>query len=137
MPRSAFLLLTVALFYLGSGGLATAPAHAQELTSPAFELTGLWHGQFPANEGDEGVDIDFCQNQAHFMLDGKRVQRQDLKVERNGDSVSIWLTSLSHPEDQALFTGTFVDPDTLQGRYINTLRGEEFSMDLVKQLPSK
>ena len=114
-------------------GLCVMTANAERSLPPAYEIGGLWHGQFPANEGDEGIDIDFQQNQAYFVLDGRRVQTQELRFEQEGDSLSIWLTSLSDAEDQALFTGKFVDPNTIRGRYGNKLRAEDFAMDLVKR----
>ena len=124
MTRGASLLLLALALHFGLAGCARAEP---------FELNGLWRGQFPASEGDEGVEVDFERNQAHFMLEGKRVQLQHLQVEQQESSVSLRLTSSSNARDQALFRGTFVDSVTLRGRYSNPSREEEFAMDLLRQ----
>ena len=95
-------------------------------------LQGTWTGQFPASEGDEGVELHFQPDYAFFVQKGKRVARQRLVLERNGSQLRLTLTSQTDPKNQAVFNGRLIDANTASGRYINTWLKEDFDLTLVQ-----
>lgn len=97
------------------------------------QLLGRWTGQFPASEGDEGVELHFQPDFAFFVQNGQRVARQRLLVERVAGQLRFTLTSETDPQNQAVFLGNFAATGTIQGHYLNQFLDEDFDLTLVQR----
>lgn len=129
MIRTLTLLLSLLLSLTGCGSSEVAQ---QSTSAPSFfPLRGTWTGQFPPTEGDEGVELHFQPDFAFFVQNGQRVARQRLLTETVGSQLRLTLTSETNAQNQAVFTGSFVDANTLAGRYVNSFLQEDFDLTLV------
>ncbi len=123
--------ILLALLVLTSCSSALEPAVQGQGES---QLVGMWAGQFPPEQGDEGVELYFQPDFAFFVQKGERVARQRLLVEQLGGQLRFTLTSETDPQNQAVFTGSFVAPDRIGGHYVNQFLGEDFHLTLVQRL---
>lgn len=98
------------------------------------QWNGTWVGQFPASQGDEGIEIHFQPDFAFFVRQGRRVARQRLLVKKKGEQLRLTLTSEKDVRNQAVFSGRLANPSTLVGHYSNAFLKERFRLKLVKRL---
>lgn len=133
--RKLFLLLLCCSFWFGCNGEETV---STEPVTPVteqqeFRLEGIWGGYFPGSSAQNpsaGLELNFeRRSRGGFVLRGDRdLTASNIQLVREGNKVTVTLDA--GDPDISVFTGSFVDADTLQGTFQNASRGEDLELTL-------
>lgn len=132
------VLVCLGLFLSGCGG----SGQIGDLGSPGvstagpveFPLRGIWGGYFPGSSLDNpkaGLEIHFERRSSNVFIHrlSGPATRSRVAVQRSGNDVVLSFPGAQG--DDSTFSGSFVSPDRIRGRFQNLSRNENFTLELV------